>query len=327
MDKQIYAVTGAFGYSGKYIAQRLLAEGRPVITLTNSLHRENPFGSQVQAFPFHFDEPDKLVDTLQNVKVLINTYWVRFNHDDFAHETAVSNTLALFKAAQEAGVERIVHVSITNPSLDSSLEYFNGKARLEQALIESGMSYAILRPTVLFGKEDILINNIAWMLRKFPVFGVFGDGAYRVQPIYVDDLAKLAVDQSQQQENVIIDAIGPETFTYRELVTEIGQIIGKKRPLLSLPPALGYTVGNLVGRVVNDVIVTREEIEGLMADLLYVDSPPAGDTRLTEWANRHKDTLGLHYTSELARRRDRQTTYQANGEAENPVTADAVLVK
>ena len=313
MNKQIHAVTGAFGYSGKYIAQRLLAEGRQVITLTNSLHRENPFGQQVQAFPFHFDEPDKLAATLRDVEVLYNTYWVRFNHDDFAHETAVSNTLALFKAAQEAGVERIVHVSITNPSLDSPLEYFNGKARLEQALVESGISYAILRPTVLFGKEDILINNIAWMLRKFPVFGVFGDGEYRLQPIYVDDLAQLAVEQGQSRESVIIDAIGPETFTYRELVAEIGVIIGRERPLLSISPTLGYIAGNLVGRIVDDVIITREEIEGLMADLLYVDSPPAGETRLTEWITRHKDTLGLQYTSELARRRDRQAAYDYNG--------------
>ncbi len=317
MDKQIQAVTGAFGYSGKYIAQRLLAEGQPVITLTNSLHRENPFGEQVAAFPFHFDEPDKLAASLRGVKVLYNTYWVRFNHKTFVHETAVTNTLALFKAAQEAGVERIVHVSITNPALDSPLEYFNGKARLEQALMASGLSYAILRPTVLFGKEDILINNIAWMLRKFPVFGVFGDGAYRLQPIYVDDLAKLAVEQGQAQENAIIDAIGPETFTYRELVAEIGRIIGRKRPLFSIPPSLGYTVGSLVGKLVDDVIVTREEIEGLMADLLYVDSPPASDTRLTEWAERHKETLGRRYTSELARRRDRQAAYQANGQPEN----------
>jgi NADH dehydrogenase len=312
MNRNIHAVTGAFGYSGKYIAKRLLADGQAVITLTNSTHRENPFGERVQAFPFHFDEPEKLVESLRNVTVLYNTYWVRFNHDDFAHETAVSNTLTLFKAAREAGVERIVHVSITNPSLYSSLEYFNGKARLEQALTESGLSYAILRPTVLFGKEDILINNIAWVLRTFPVFGVFGDGQYRLQPIYVDDLAQLAVEQGQNRENTIIDAIGPETFTYRELVAEIGRIIGKERPLLSIPPSLGYAVGSLVGRMVDDVIITREEIEGLMADLLYVDSPPAGDTRLTEWAARHKETLGSHYTSELARRRDRQVAYQTN---------------
>jgi len=313
-QQEFHAVTGAFGYSGKYIARRLLADGRHVITLTNSLHRPNPFGDKVRAFPFHFEEPDKLAATLRGVRVLYNTYWVRFNHDDFGHDTAVTNTLTLFRAAQQAGVERIVHVSITNPSLDSPLEYFSGKARLEQALIESGLSYAILRPAVLFGKEDILINNIAWMLRRFPVFGVFGEGTYRLQPIYVDDLAQMAVDQGQSRENVVINAIGPETFTYRQLVATIGEIIGHKRPILSVPPVLGYAVGQIIGRLVNDVVITRDEIEGLMADLLYVPSPhpPAGSTKLTAWAAHHADTLGLHYTSELARRRERDHVYQSN---------------
>ncbi len=301
--KQIHVVTGAFGYSGKYIARRLLEQGHEVRTLTNSLNKPNPFGDTVRPFPFHFDQPDKLTESLRGVNVLYNTYWVRFNYETFGHETAVSNTLTLFNAAKEAGVERIVHVSITNPSLDSHLEYFSGKARLEAALQDLGVSYAILRPTVLFGKEDILINNIAWMLRRFPVMGVFGNGRYRLQPIYVDDLAQLAVEQGQQQENVIIDAIGPETFTYRELVETIGEIIGKERPILSIPPWLGYGVGWLVGKLVNDVVITRPEIEGLMADLLYVDSLPAGPTKLTDWARQHANELGCEYASELGRRR------------------------
>ena len=191
-EKTIHAVTGAFGYSGKYIAERLLAEGKTVITLTNSIHRENPFGDRLRAFPFNFDQPDKLTDSLRAVSVLYNTYWVRFNRRSFTHADAVRNTMTLFAAARAAGVERIVHVSITNPSEDSPLEYFSGKARLERALIESGPSYAVLRPTVLFGKEDILVNNIAWALRRLPVFGVFGDGQYKLQPIYVDDLAEIA---------------------------------------------------------------------------------------------------------------------------------------
>jgi uncharacterized protein YbjT (DUF2867 family) len=309
---EIHAVTGAFGYSGKYIAERLLAEGRSVITLTNSLHRENPFGDQLQAVPFHFDEPHKLAESLRGVSVLYNTYWVRFNHKSFTHADAVRNTIILFEAAVQAGVKRVVHISITNPSVDSPLEYFSGKARLERALVESGLSYAILRPTVLFGKEDILVNNIAWVLRHLPVFGVFGDGQYKVQPIYVDDLAEFAVAQGKKQENVVIDAIGPETFTYRELAAHIGEIIGKKRPIVSVPPALGYAVGWVIGELVGDVMITREEIEGLMANLLFVDSPPAGHTKLTDWAKARAATLGLHYTSELARRRDRQTEYQSN---------------
>jgi len=308
----IHAVTGAFGYSGKYIAQRLLDEGQAVVTLTNSLSRANPFGDQIKAFPYHFDQPDLLSEYLRGVSVLYNTYWVRFNHRLFKHADAVQNTLILFEAAKRAGIRRIVHVSITNPSLDSSLEYFRGKAVLEKALIDSGISYAILRPAVLFGKEDILINNIALALRRLPVFGVFGDGAYQLQPIYVDDLAAMAVEQGKSRENVIINAIGPETFTYRELVNRIGQWIGKERPILSVPPWFGYAVGWLMGKFVGDVVVTKDEIEGLMADLLHVDAPSAGKTALTDWASEHADTLGRRYTSELARRRDRTSAYRSN---------------
>jgi len=308
----IHAVTGAFGYSGKYIAERLLAEGKKVITLTNSLQRENPFGDRLGVVPFNFDKPEKLAESLRGVCVLYNTYWVRFNHRSFTHADAVRNTITLFEAAKVAGVERVVHVSITNPSEDSPLEYFSGKAKLERVLTESGLSHAILRPTVLFGKEDILVNNIAWVLRHLPVFGVFGDGQYKLQPIYVDDLAELAVEQGRERKNIVIDAIGPETFTYHELATMVGEIIGKRRPILSVPPALGYAVGWVIGELVGDVMITREEISGLMANLLCVESPPAGHLKLTDWARKHASTLGLHYTSELARRRDRRTEYQSN---------------
>ena len=187
--QETHAVTGAYGYSGKYIAQRLLDAGHTVITLTNSPRRANPFGDRIRAIPLDFDRPDLLAKHLQGVSVLYNTYWVRFNHRLFRHADAVRNTLALFAAARQAGVRRIVHISITNPSEDSPLEYFRGKARLEKVLMDSGISYAILRPAILFGKEDILVNNIAWTLRRLPVFGVFGDGRYRLQPIHVDDLA------------------------------------------------------------------------------------------------------------------------------------------
>ncbi len=307
--QQIHTVTGAFGYSGKYIAYRLLDKGHQVRTLTNSLQRQNPFGDKVKGDLFNFDQPDKLSKALEGVSVLYNTYWIRFNHKLFSHNMAVNNTLTLFKCAQEAGVKRIVHVSITNPLEETELEYFRGKAILEKALKESGLSYAILRPGVIFGKEDILINNIAWLLRRFPIFGVFGDGRYRLQPIYVDDLAQLAVEQGEQEENVIINAIGPETFTYNELVEQIGVIIDKKRPLISVPPAMGYIVGSIIGKIVGDVLITRQEIEGLMADLLYVETPATGKTKLTSWSKEHAAWLGKNYASELSRRKDRVREY------------------
>lgn len=302
-NETLNVVTGALGYTGRYIAKRLLDRGDKVRTLTNSINRPNPFGDRLELRPLSFDDPARLTESLRGVDVLFNTYWVRFNHTRFKHATAVENTLRLFEAAQKAGVRRVVHTSITNPDENSPLEYFNGKGKLERALKESGLSYAILRPTVIFGKEDILINNIAWVLRKFPIFGLFGDGSYRLQPIFVEDFAGLAVAEGDESENHVIDAVGPETFTYRELVETIAKIIGKRRPVIGLPPFVGYAMAAIVGALMHDVTVTREEIKGLMADLLYTESPPAGETRLTDWARENTHTLGIHYASELARRR------------------------
>jgi NADH dehydrogenase len=307
---EIHVVTGAFGFSGKYITKRLLDAGYEVHTLTNSLQRENPFGTKVKAYPYNFDSPEKLAKSLEGAHVLYNTYWVRFNYKGFCYADSVENTLKLFDAAKKAGVKRFVHVSITNPCETSPYEYFRGKGKLERALIESGLCYAILRPAVLFGKEDILINNIAWLLRKFPVFGVFGRGNYRIQPIYVDDMAQLAVEQGQRKENCIINAIGPETFTYRQLVQTVGKIIGKERPIISIPPFLGYVMGTILGKLLNDVTITQEEIQGLMAGLLYTDSPPAGKTKLTDWVKENAATVGMRYNSELARRKNRLLSYE-----------------
>ena len=227
----------------------------------------------------------------------------------FCFAEAIENSRRLFAAARAAGVRRIVHVSITHPDEKSDLEYFRGKAQVEKALAQCGVNYTILRPAVIFGQEDILINNIAWVLRHLPVFGVFGDGQYKMQPIYVDDLAELAVQCAADEGNRIVEAIGPETFTYRELVEVTGKTIGCVRPIVSVNPVLGYSLAWLMGKFVRDVIITRDEIRGLMEGRLYVEAPPAGTTKLTQWAASNSAWLGRRYASELARRNDRRHDY------------------
>lgn len=302
-------VTGAFGYSGRYIAERLLRTGRRVRTLTGSPDRAHPFGDRVEVHPFNFDHPERLAGSLEGARVLYNTYWVRFNHAGFRYSQAVDNTRALFAAARRAAVSRVVHVSITNPSEDSPLEYFRGKALLERDLRESGLSHAILRPALFFGGEDILINNIAWALRHLPVFGVFGAGHYRLQPIHIHDFADLAVAQGVERGDRTIDAIGPETYRYRELVRELARILGVRRPIVSVPPRLGYAAGWLLGKLLGDVVITRDEVEGLMQGLLATGSEPAGRTKLSTWAREHAATLGRRYATELGRRRNRRVAY------------------
>lgn len=302
MNRSLHIVTGAFGYTGKAIAQALLANGVRVRTLTNTRPERDPFDGAVEAHPLAFDRPEQLVRSLDGMEVLYNTYWVRFNHRRFSHREAVTNTKRLFDAAKAAGVGRIVHVSITNPSLNSPFEYFRGKAELEAYLKQLDIPYAILRPAVFFGNEDILINNISWVLRTFPIFGVFGDGSYGIQPIHVNDFAELAVSAGRRSDTFVTDAIGPESFTFRHLVERLGRIISCPRPVVGIPPWLGQLTGTIMGLAKHDVVITREEIGGLMAGLLAVDSPPVGRIKLTDWATEHRTTLGVHYASELSRR-------------------------
>jgi len=301
--RSLHAVTGAFGYSGRVVAEKLLARGERVVTLTNSLHKPNPFGDSVRAIPFHFDDPERLEESLKGVDVLYNTYWIRFNHRRFCHAEAVANSKILFEAAKNAGVRRVVHTSIANPSEDSDLEYYRGKATLERALKGSGLSYSILRPTVLFGREDILINNIAWMVRHLPVVGVFGDGRYGIRPIHVDDFAELAIEQGAAEKKTTIDAVGPESFPYVELIKTVCRLLHCRRLVVPVPPTIGYATAWGLGVLLRDVVLTWPEVQGLMRGLLDTEGPPTGHTRLTEWIRDHADSLGRRYASELARRR------------------------
>ncbi len=309
--KTVHAVTGAFGFSGKYVTRQLLDAGHNVVTYTNSPNRPNPFGGAVEARPFRFNDVDALAESMADVEVFYNTYWVRFNTQGFSHAGAVEHTVALFEAAKKAGVRRFVHISISNSDENSPLEYFRSKAFLERKLRESGLSHAILRPAVLFGKEDILINNIAWTLRHFPVYAMFGDGSYHIQPTFVEDLARLMVEQGQKRENTLIQAVGEEDYTYVELVKMLRRELGLRRPILSVPPTLGYWASVLVGKIMGDIFVTREEIKGLMGDLLHVPGAGIAGTRLSDWVRQNKDTLGARYAGELPRRTDRTRDYNA----------------
>ena len=300
-ESALHVVTGAFSYTGKYITRRLLAEGVRVRTLTNHPERVHEFGDAVSVASFDFHRPDALVESLRGASVLYNTYWVRFSHGQTNFAGAVDNTRTLIAAAEAAGVRRIVHVSIANPSLSSPLPYYRGKALLEEAVKESRLSYAILRPTVIFGGEDVLINNIAWLLRRFPVFAVPGDGRYRMRPIYVEDMAALAVDAALRDENAVIDAVGPETYTFDELLGLLKRTLSSRTYIVHLPPRLTLALSRIIGVFLRDVLLTAEEVAGLTAGLLVTEGPSTGATRLSDWLRANATTIGQQYASELER--------------------------
>lgn len=294
------AVTGAFSYSGKYIAKRLLERGEEVITLTGHPNRPDPFNGKVKTYPLDFDEAS-MTKSLQGVEVLVNTYWVRFDQGQNTQPRAVENTRKLVNAAKAAGVKRIVHISIANPSAESHLPYYWGKAANEKAVKDSSLSYAILRPTVLIGKEDILINNIAYLLRRFPFFFVPGNGSYGIQPIYIEDLADLAVEAVYSKDNYVIDAVGPDSYSFKDFVKMIGEKVGAQRPVISVPPRLALWAAQFLSLFVKDVILTPEEVDGLMENLLVSKEPARAKTYFKDWLENNKYTVGVKYASEIQR--------------------------
>jgi uncharacterized protein YbjT (DUF2867 family) len=295
-------VTGAFGYTGRYITALLLQRGIRVRTLTGHPNRANPFGPAIEVAPFNFDNPDALARSLEGAEAVFNTYWIRFPRRRLSFNHATRNLETLIDAVRRTHVSRFVHISITNANGDSPLPYFRGKGLVEQYLRNSGISYAILRPAIIFGSEDILLHNIAWMLRRFPLFTVPGNGNYSVQPVFVGDLAELATDLANEQRNVAIDAVGPEIFTFNELVALLASTVASKARIIHVSPLIELMLARIFSMLTGDVTLTRDEITGLMQNLLVSNDPPTATTRFSVWLARNADAIGSRYRSELSLR-------------------------
>jgi NADH dehydrogenase len=300
MNGKVDVVTGAFSYSGRFIAAQLLAKGHGVRTLTNHPNPDHPLADRVPAYPLDFNDQAALTAVLKGADTLYNTYWIRAPHGSLTHTTAVENTKRLIEAAKQAGVRRIVHTSIANPTA-SKLTYYKGKAELEEAVKGSGLSYAIIRPTLIFGEGDVLINNIAWLLRHLPIFGIPGDGSYRLQPVHVKDHASIIVAAGSESTNVVVDSAGPEIFTFTQMVNLIKREIGVRTAVVHMPPALSMLGARFAGFVTGDMLLTRDEMDDLMHDILVSHEPPRGTIRLSDWLKVNKDWVGRQYASEMER--------------------------
>lgn len=309
-NDNIDVVTGAFSYSGAAIARQLHDAGRRVRTLTGHPHRA-PEDTDIEVRPLDFADPHGLTNSMRGAHTLYNTYWVRFAHGDIDHQTAVEHSRILFDAARRAGVQRIVHVSITHPSAESPYPYFRGKAEVERILTATGVSSAIVRPAILFGGDGVLVNNVAWLLRHLPIFAIGGGGKYRVRGIHVDDLARLCVELGQCNDSVVVDAVGPQTVTFAELVHTVKVAVGSRAVVVPVPGSLLPVLAAMLNVFLRDKLLTADEYHAMADGLADSDAPATGKIVLTDWVAEHASELGRSYAHELERHFQRTQAHGA----------------
>ena len=297
-------VTGAFSYTGSFIARRLLAAGHQVRTLTNNPNPPADLAKKVARAPLNFDDSEGLVRFMRGADTLYHTYWIHSNHGADAFAGAVRRSRRLFAAAREAGIRRLVHISIANPT-GSDHPYYASKAALEDALRSTGIPYGIVRPTLVYGEGDVLINNIAWVLRHFPIFAIPGDGAYRLQPVHVDDVAAIAVAAGLGGENLAVDAAGPDILTFEALVRLLRHAVESRAVLVKTAPALALAGARVAGFIARDALLTREQLDDLRAELLISRQRPRGTIQFREWLPRQRGLLGYRYASAQTRHQPR----------------------
>jgi uncharacterized protein YbjT (DUF2867 family) len=282
-------VTGAFSFTGRYIAARLLESGREVRTLTRRPQSESPFGDRVQTFPLDFADPAPL----RGADTLYNTYWIRFPDSSTSFVDAVRNSVALFEAARGAGVRRVVQLSVTHASSESPYGYFKGKAAVETALAASGLSYAIVRPTLVFGDGEVLVNNVAWLLRRLPLF-LLPSAACRLRPIAAEDLAVLCVEAGSDVDDATFDAAGPHELTFEDLVHLVRSAVGARSVVMRGGRRTVLALTRSLDLLARDTLLTSEELGALADDLLTSAEPPRGTRRFDDWVTASAQGLGRH---------------------------------
>lgn len=300
-DRATMAVTGAFGFTGRAIAEALLARGDRVVTLTRRTPPDDPLASRLTIAPLAFDRPADLADSFAGVDTLFNTYWIRFPRGSTTFERAVVDSAVLFAAARRAGVRRIVHLSVVGANPDAPTPYTRAKGQLEGILRSSGLEWAIIRPTLTYGPNDILVNNLAWALRRLPVYGIPGDGRYPIQPVHLDDVAALCLEAAAGKSGSVTDAAGPEMLQFRDMVGTVRAAVRSRSLVVGMPQWAVLGAARVLGRVVGDVVLTRDEILELTTGWLTSKEPPRGRIRFSDWVPANGHLLGHRWASEVAR--------------------------
>ncbi|MDP4757348.1 MAG: complex I NDUFA9 subunit family protein [Sphingorhabdus sp.] len=235
MQGKLITIFGGGGFLGRYVAQTLLGQGarvRVACRNANSANHIKPLGNlgQVQLMEADVRKPASVARAVADADAVVNLV------GSFADMNAVQNIGAgiVAKAAADAGVTALVHISAIGADVHSNAEYGQSKAGGEAAVHAAFPSAVILRPSIVFGREDQFINRFAGLIRMLPVVPVIG-AATRFQPVFVGDVAKAVAAALAHQDGRVLELGGPEIFSMMELNRWIAKAIGRTPLFVEVP--------------------------------------------------------------------------------------------
>jgi NADH dehydrogenase len=247
-------VSGGTGFVGSAIVQELLRRGGTVAVLGRAADRVRArFGADVDARQADVRDAGALAGALQGVDVVVNA--VQFPGSPIENrrkgwtfeEVDLKGTRHQVDAAKAAGARRFVYVSGVGASKDSDKHWNRYKWEAEKYVRDSGMEWVVLRPTWIFGPDDVSLNRFLGFARFLPFVPMFGDGEQEMQPVFIDDIGRIGADAASRPEaaNELFEAGGPEVMTMNDVVRTALEVQGKERRLLHQPAAIGKVLGRV----------------------------------------------------------------------------------
>ena len=274
-------VTGGTGLVGAAVVRELARRDQPVAVLSRAAAKVAARfpGVTVAASQGDVREPDSLRSAFQGVDAVVNC--VQFPHSPMENKRKgwtfeaidYRGTVNQVAAAKEAGVQRFVYVSGVGAAAEADKHWFVWKWRAEEAVRGGGMTHVILRPTWLYGSDDVALNRFLSFARCLPFVPMFGDGKQLMQPAFVDDVARLLVDSLERREadDQTFELGGPERMTMDEVIKTALEVEGRRRPILHQPVALGKLLGTLLQLLPNPPL-TADAIDFITNDAVADNS-------------------------------------------------------
>ena len=270
------AVTGGTGFVGRNLVERLLGSRHSVTVVGRREPTEDLFGDEVAFAIGSVHDPASLEQAFSGAEVVFHLVGIIAETNDNTFETTVAEgTRNVVDACQKAGVNKLLYLSAMGTSADAPTAYHRTKFAAEQAVISSGIDYVIFRPSVIYGPGDGFVSLLERLIRRSPLTPVIGDGKYRLQPVFIDDVVSIMVQSLSSPAAVgkIIEIGGPEKLEYLEILHIIKRVLGKSRMNFHIPMWVMKPTATCLEKIVKPAPITRDQ-------LAMMEMGNTGDTEL-----------------------------------------------